>query len=33
MDAKNFFLRLSQQQSFDEDVNQLKHNKPIQKKK
>ena len=33
MDTENFLLRLSQQLSFDEDVNQLTQNKPIQKKK
>ena len=32
IDAENFLFRLSQQQSFDEDVNQLTHNKPIQKR-
>ena len=31
-DAENFLFRLSQQQSFDEDVNQLIHNKPIKKR-
>ena len=29
--AENFLFRLSQQQSFDEDVNQLTHNRPVQK--
>ncbi|XP_075261511.1 uncharacterized protein LOC142353149 [Convolutriloba macropyga] len=32
IDAENFLFRLSQQQSFDEDINQLAHNKPIQKR-
>ncbi|XP_075248377.1 uncharacterized protein LOC142341335 [Convolutriloba macropyga] len=32
IDAKNFLFRLSQQQSFDEDVNRLTHNKPVQKR-
>ena len=29
---ENFLFRLSQQQSFDEDINQLTRNKPIQKR-
>ena len=33
IDAENFLFRPSQQQSFDEDVNQLIHNKPIQRRK
>ena len=33
IDAENFLFRLSQQQSFDEDINQLAHNKPIQKQR
>ncbi|XP_075258345.1 uncharacterized protein LOC142350383 [Convolutriloba macropyga] len=32
IEAENFLFRLSQQQSFDEDINQLAHNKPIQKR-
>ena len=32
IDAENFLLRLSQQQSFNEDVNQLTHNRPVQKR-
>ena len=32
VDAENILFRLSQQQSFDEDVNQLTYNKPIQKR-
>ena len=32
MDAENFLFRFSQQQSFDEDVNQLTHNRPVQKR-
>ena len=33
IEAENFLFRLSQQQSFDEDINQLAHNKPIQKQR
>ncbi|XP_075257488.1 uncharacterized protein LOC142349631 [Convolutriloba macropyga] len=32
IDAENFLFRLSQQQSFDGDINRLAHNKPIQKR-
>ena len=32
IEAENFLFRLSQQQSFDEDIKQLAHNKPIQKR-
>ena len=32
IDAENFLFRLSQQQPFNEDINQLTHNKPIQKR-
>ena len=32
IDAENFLFRLSQQQSFDEDVNQLTHIRPVQKR-
>ena len=32
IDAENFFFRLYQQQSLDEDVNQLTHNRPVQKR-
>ena len=32
IDAENFLFRLSQQQSFHEDINHLAHNKPIPKR-
>ena len=32
IDAEKFLFRLSQQQSFDKDVNQLTHNRPVQKR-
>ena len=32
IDAENFLFRLFQQQSFDEDVNQLTHIRPVQKR-
>ena len=32
IDAEKILFRLSQQQSFDEDVNQLTHNRPFQKR-